>query len=100
MKWQRVQTKPDNSEENSDNSKIDLFFDNCKRHLPNPAVMIRTQQHPGQARARIISPAAGEKLIGSGWRSADLHVHTCYSYDVVPVAGARVVAGLNGWRLD
>lgn len=33
---------------------------------------------------RLISPEKGQELISQGWLAADLHVHTFYSYDVIP----------------
>lgn len=33
---------------------------------------------------RIIAAVQAEALIADGWQAADLHVHTLYSYDVIP----------------
>lgn len=33
---------------------------------------------------RIIGPEESQELMRAGWYPADLHVHTCYSHDVLP----------------
>lgn len=33
---------------------------------------------------KIITPGQGARLIDQGWAAADLHVHTWFSYDVIP----------------
>lgn len=38
---------------------------------------------------KIISSDKAAELLGDGWRKADLHVHTCCSYDVPPTESMR-----------
>lgn len=38
---------------------------------------------------KIISSDKAVELLGDGWRKADLHVHTCCSYDVPPAESMR-----------
>ncbi|WP_406656640.1 PHP domain-containing protein [Methanolobus sp. ZRKC2] len=46
--------------------------------------MITLFQRPDISKQKIISSERTAKLLENGWHRADLHVHTCCSYDVPP----------------
>ncbi|MEW6440840.1 MAG: PHP-associated domain-containing protein [bacterium] len=47
-----------------------------------------TPTPPCIGRARILRDARDAGAIPEGWRAADLHVHTFFSYDVIPVSSS------------